>query len=178
MQLHDDLIAIQQLVYLPANFSFTTPIPEAESAEYGAYTFQLNDYSIRFRVAKTTPTKAGQFVTLWKRQKGGPIQPFDHSDPIDFFVISARKENHFGQFIFPKSVLCEQGVVSTNNQGGKRAIRVYPPWETFLNKQAEKTQQWQIKYFLEIPSRGKINLPHLHKIFGIDDSLNSRRPSA
>jgi hypothetical protein len=37
---------------------------EAESAEYGAYTFELNDLSVRFRVAKITPTKIGQFVTL------------------------------------------------------------------------------------------------------------------
>ena len=82
-------------------------------------------------------------MTLWKRIKNGPIQPFDISDPIDFFIISTRKGNNFGQFVFPKAVLYEQGVISKNAEGGKRAIRVYPPWDKGLNNQALKTQKWQ-----------------------------------
>lgn len=55
-------------LYLPAGLQLTRPIvAEAESAEYGACRFALEGHSIVFRVAKITPTKTGQFVTLWKR---------------------------------------------------------------------------------------------------------------
>lgn len=155
--LHQDLIGIKSLLYDPCGFKCSKPVKEAESAEYGAYAFQLNDFFIRFRVAKITPTKTGQFVTLWKRTGNKPIQPYDISDQIDFFVVSVRKDNCFGQFVFPKVVLREQGILSVNGKGGKRAIRVYPPWDNTLNKQAQKTQRWQINYFLEIPQDNKID---------------------
>lgn len=77
---------------------------EPESVEYGAYTFGLNDLSIKFRGAKITTTKAGQFVTLWKRIANGSIQPHDISDPVDLFIISTSKDNYLGHFVFPKSV--------------------------------------------------------------------------
>ena len=39
-------------------------------------------------MAKTTPTKKGQFVTIWKRHSDkGHIIPFDINDNIDFIVI-------------------------------------------------------------------------------------------
>jgi hypothetical protein len=47
---------------------------ERESLEYAACSFKLNSMSVKFRVAKITPTKIGQFVTLWKRvSKGGSV---------------------------------------------------------------------------------------------------------
>ena len=149
--IHPDLLATQELIYKPCGFKCSEPLREIESREYGAYEFDLNGFSIRFRVAKITPTKIGQFVTLWKRMEDGPIEPYDASDPLDFFVISTRKDNHFGQFVFPKSALCEQGVISKDKKGGKRAIRVYPPWDKTTNRQAQHTQKWQMAYFLEIP---------------------------
>lgn len=162
--IHHDLLAAKELIYDKFNYECSLPIKEAESSEYGAYTFEINTLSVTFRVAKITPTKIGQFVTLWKRIDKGPIQPFDFADSIDLFIISTRKENRFGQFIFPKSVLCEQGIVSTNNKEGKRAIRVYPPWDVTLSKQAQKTQKWQLDYFLEIPSDKPIDLELLKKL--------------
>lgn len=30
------------------------------------------------------------------------------------------------------------------------ALRVYPAWETALNKAAEQTQKWQSDYFLDL----------------------------
>ncbi|WP_447124044.1 MepB family protein [Glaciimonas sp. GG7] len=125
---------------------------EAESADYGAYAFVLNGLAMRCRIAKITPTKIGQFVTLWKRIGNGPIQPYDASDRLDFFIISVRKDDCLGQFVFPKSVLCEQDVVSTDGKGGKRAMRVYPPWDTPVSRQAQTTQRWQLAYFLDISS--------------------------
>ena len=149
--IHTDLLAAKELIYDNCDYECSFPTPEKESAEYGAYDLKINNLSTKFRVAKITPTKIGQFVTLWKRIGKGPIQPFDFTDPIDLFIISTRKDNHFGQFVFPKSVLCEQGILSTNNKEGKRAIRVYPPWDIATNKTAQKTQKWQLEYFLEIP---------------------------
>ncbi|HLF51966.1 MepB family protein [Flavobacterium sp.] len=156
--IHSDLIAAKELVYDICNFDCTQPLKEAESAEYGAYEFGLNGQSVKFRTAKITPTKTGQFVTLWKRNGKGPIQPYDVSDSVDLFIISTRKDNFFGQFIFPKSILCEQGIISNNAKEGKRAIRVYPPWDITTSKQAQKTQKWQLDYFLEIPDNGIIDI--------------------
>lgn len=115
----------------------------------------MNTLSIRFRVAKITPTKVGQFLPLWKRSGDGLIQPYDISDSVDLFVISIRQGNNFGQFVFPKAVLCKQVIVSNKGKDGKRAIRVYPSWDEPMSRQAQKTQIWQLKYFLEIP----VNIP-------------------
>lgn len=150
--IHSDLLATQELVYTPCNLDCSEPIHESHNAEYGAYMFNLNALSIRFRVAKITPTKIGQFVTLWERIGDGPIQPYDISDPADLFIICTRKENNFGQFVFPKAVLGNQDILSNKGEGGKRAIRVYPPWDNPTSRQAQKTQKWQLEYFLEIPT--------------------------
>ncbi|CAL1518798.1 MepB family protein [Chitinophaga sp. MM2321] len=152
-----DLIAARKLVYDKCHYKYTEPLMEAESAEYGACTFELNGRAVRFRVAKITPTKTGQFVTIWKRNQKGPIQPYDLSDPVDLFIISTRKDNHFGQFIFPKTVLCAHDIVAGNGKGGKRGIRVYPPWDETTSRQAQKTQQWQLDFFLEIPDNKPID---------------------
>jgi len=163
------LLETKVLVYDKCGYEFANPLMENESREYTAYTFELNNLAVRFRVAKITPTKTGQFVTLWKRIENGPIQPFDTSDEIDLVVISTRTDHHFGQFIFPKSVLIEQGIMSDNKEG-KRAIRVYPPWDKTTNKQAQKTQQWQLDYFLSIPSDGSIDINKAKKLYSQNTS--------
>jgi hypothetical protein len=89
------------------------------------------------------------------------------SDPFDLFVISTRKENHFGQFVFPKKVLCDQDIVSENETGGKRGIRVYPPWDKTINPQAQKTQRWQLKYFLEVPQVGAVNHEQVKMLYSV-----------
>lgn len=165
--IHQDLLDIKSLLYDPCRFTCSRPVMESESIDYGAYKFRLNGFSILFRIAKITPTKVGQFVTLWKRTGNGPIQPYDYSNPIDLFIISTRKDNHFGQFVFPKSVLCEQGVLSVKGKDGKRAIRVYPSWDETLNQQAKKTQQWQMKYFLEMPQNREIDFARVKLLYSL-----------
>ena len=168
-KIHADLLLAKEHLYDKCNFECSLPEKEKESADYGAYSFQLNNKSIVFRAAKITPTKIGQFVTLWKRIGNGPIQPFDFTDAIDLIVISVRKENRVGQFIFPKSMLCEKGIISTTAKEGKRAIRVYPPWDEAINKQAQKTQQWQLDYFLEIPTEQPVNIEHAKMLYGLQN---------
>lgn len=87
---------------------------------------------------------------MWKRNNSGIIEPFDAADLIDFVIISVRKDDLYGQFIFPKSILLAKGIFSTAIKEGKRATRVYPPWDETTSKQAQKTQQWQLDYFHEI----------------------------
>jgi hypothetical protein len=148
--LHNDFLLSKTSVYDKCEWICSFPIIEKESAEYGACSFKMNEFSIKFRVSKTTPTKIGQFVTVWKRSINGQIEPFDISDNLDFVIISSRKETNFGQFIFPKAILIEKGIISTNKKGGKRGFRVYPPWDETISKQAQNTQKWQLDYFLEI----------------------------
>ena len=108
----------------------------------------LEGNSVIRRIAKITPTKLGLFVTLWKRPvPGGVIMPFDSTDDIDFIVVNVAEKNDAGQFIFDRKTLIAQGVMSTNGKGGKRALRVYPPWTKPQNKQALKTQEWQLEHF-------------------------------
>jgi len=152
-------------VYDPSGFACSLPEPDPENAEYAAYTFTLDDRSVRFRVAKTTSTKVGQFVTVWKRSEEGPIRPFDADDGVDLFVISSRADDGFGQFVFPREVLCERNIVSCNGSGGKRGFRVYPPWVTTTNRQARSTQAWQVNYFFNLGQDGLADLTLAHALY-------------
>ncbi len=146
------VLETKELVFDKCGFEFSNIKIEKESAAYCAFRFEINDQKVLFRSAKITPTKTGQFVSLWKRKnEKSDIEPFDISDTIDLFVINVKTETNFGQFIFPKSVLVEQGII-TNKKEGKRAIRVYPIWNLAESKQAIKTQKWQLDYFLDIPA--------------------------
>jgi hypothetical protein len=140
-------------IYKQAGFAISHFKTDAESADYSACTFKLNHLKIIFRKAKTTPTKTGQFVTVWKRSSAGPIAPFDVVDDFDFIIIASQMEERSGHFIFPKRALLEQGVISRSGKGGKRGIRVYPPDEIVNNKTAEKTQLWQQHFFIDLLHR-------------------------
>lgn len=156
--IHNDLKIVKELVYDKCGFDLTDLKQNLESKEYGACSFVLNGKTIQQRISKITPTKTGQFVTIWKRNENGITEPFDNSDDFDFVIITARNDNNFGQFIFPKSVLADNGIITQNGKEGKRGIRVYPPWDIVTNKQAMKTQNWQTKYFLTIKNDNKTDL--------------------
>jgi hypothetical protein len=72
------------------------------------------------------------------------------TDQFNFLVVCVRTLNHLGQFVFPKEVLSDKGFVSKDGCDGKRAMRVYCPWDIPTSKQAQQTQAWQVQYFFEI----------------------------
>lgn len=124
-----------------------------EANKYSACSFSLNSTRILYRESNITPKKLGQFVAIWKRDESGVTQPYDIQDAFDFMIILAKEEKHIGQFVFPKAVLASKGIISQNNKSGKRGIRVYPPWCKPTSKQAEKTQAWQLEYFIELEQK-------------------------
>jgi hypothetical protein len=154
----NSFIFFQQQIFDVCGFKFTDLKQDDESSEYHACSFKINNKAIRYRQAKITPTKTGQFVTFWKRTGKNPIQPYDSSDDVNLFVVTVQAKNHFGQFVFPKNALIKHGVLSVNGKGGKRALRVYPPWDKIESKQAQKTQNWQLDFFAEIPENQPINI--------------------
>ena len=163
----NDLQLAEKLLYKESGFQLQNLIWNSESTNYGACSFELNGKLIQYRVANITPTKIGQFVAIWKRNNQGITAPFDVTDSLDFMIISVRDSENFGQFIFPKSVLIAKGIVSQNEKGGKRGIRVYAPWNKPENKQAIKTQAWQINYFVEIRENSPVDFELVKRIFSI-----------
>lgn len=159
-----ELLAIKELVYDNCNFEFSNLIIDSESEEYQSCSFKLNSIKIIHRFSKITPTKIGQFVTIWKRNNKGITAPFDVSDNFDFIIITSKSDKNLGQFVFSKAVLLEKGIISNNNTFGKRGIRVYPPWDIPTSKQAEKTQLWQTKYFYSI-NKDAFDIELVKKLF-------------
>ena len=145
-------------IYKPAGFLIGEVVQEAESIEYGAHRFRLDDKCVVFRVAKTTPTKIGQFVTLWKRPH--PLEqlralsrnplPIHCNDGIDFVVVHVHDETQWGQFIFNREILIEKGIIAAAASNGKTGFRIYPPWSKPVAADAIKLQKWQCRYFVQM----------------------------
>ena len=166
--LHSELELIDKSVFKICGLELTNIKTEAESQEYFAHNFLLNRQNIKFRKAKITPTKIGQFVTIWKRNSKGITEPFDISDKFEFYIIATRQNEKIGLFIFPKAVLYENKILSDKTWGGKRGIRVYPIWDVTTNKQAQKTQLWQTKYFLDISPDKEIDLEKARNLLNLE----------
>ncbi|MFP3831623.1 MepB family protein [Chryseobacterium sp. SIMBA_028] len=141
---------IEERVFQPLGLEYSNAEEDHECKEYSGFNFTLNHFKIKFRISKITPTKTGQFVTIWKRNEKGETTPFEAGDAIDFYFIASFKDNFSGIFIFPRNILLEKGILSDEKKMGKRGIRVYPSWDEVKSKQAQKTQEWQTQYFLEL----------------------------
>ncbi|MEJ1241021.1 MepB family protein [Chryseolinea sp. T2] len=163
--LSSDLMRLKEHVYNKCGLALTNFKRGVESEEYDACSFVLNGRPVQYRASKITPAKAGQFVTIWRRNKAGVTEPFNINDDLDFVIITSKRYVDFGQFIFPKSVLVEKGILTVGNKEGKRGIRVYPPWDDPSNKQGEKTQSWQLKYFVSIKSNSVADLNLIKELF-------------
>lgn len=160
-----DFKEIEHKIYDKCGLRISNYKIEAESKEYHACQYKVNGLKIICRNAKITPKKIGQFVTFWKRIKNDSIEPFQETDPFDFFVINLQKEKKFGQFVIPKTVLIEKGIISRKTKEGKRAFRVYPSWDNPESKQAIQAQNWQLDYFFEINESTSLDkVAELYKI--------------
>jgi hypothetical protein len=167
-KLFSELELINKYVFQVCGIEIKNVETELEGQEYFAHNFELNDVKVKFRMAKITPTKAGQFVSIWKRNKNGITEPHNVSDKFHFYIIATKEENKFGIFIFNKTVLSEYKILSNKNVNGKRAIRVYPTWCLTTNKQAQKTQNWQTKHFVEISNDNHININNAKNLLNLE----------
>lgn len=159
-----ELAIIDRLIFQPTGFNLSTITTDPESKAYSGHQFKLGEQDIIFRVAKITPTKAGQFVTIWKRNEKGITEPFHYSDQFNFFIIVTRTDKNLGTFIFPKEVLREQKIIADNSLEGKRGIRVYPAWDLTTNRQAQKTQGWQTNYFIDLSSNNPVDIEQVRRL--------------
>lgn len=142
---------IDDVLYKPNLLIVQSVQEEKQNAKYGAGIFQLSSKTIRFRVAKKTPTKIGQFVAFWEKDEMNQNRPFLSADAPDLLVITTFENDHaFGQFIFPKDTLIQQNILRSGSSKGRMAIRVYPVWDYPTSQQAQQTQAWQLPYFVDM----------------------------
>lgn len=131
--------------FSPINFEV-----EKWNHEYEAFNFNLSHHTFKSRLAKKTPKKTGYFVAMWHKNEIAQNTPFNCEGSKDYLVINIIDGARKGQFIFPKDILLANGVITSTQYKGKMAMRVYPNWESNLNKTALKTQKWQSPYFLDL----------------------------
>ena len=147
------LAHINEQLYVPCGLTPHAIRKEVQNATYGAGRFYIGETSVRFRVAKVTPAKLGQFVVIWEKDTLNKNQPFSEETAMDLLVVNTFTDsNRFGQFVFPREVLKEHKILKTDKTKGKMAIRVYPSWDQPASKQAIATQKWQLDYFIEFES--------------------------
>jgi len=78
-------------------------------------------------------------------------------------IVQVTEEKNNGHFIFAKSILISNKILSTNNNEGKRGFRVYSPADIPTSKQATKTKNWQISHFAS--SEDEIDLEKIKSSF-------------
>ncbi|MCX8534021.1 MepB family protein [Chryseobacterium luquanense] len=154
-----ELEQLQNSVFSKFNLIISHLQPDSECEEYFGNSFQLNQFSIKFRKAKITPKKIGQFVTLWKRNpESKQTEPFTSEDPFDFYIVLCEQGKKSGFFFFSKQILIQKNIITTLSQDGKRGFRVYPIWDSPENKQAIKTQNWQKDFFIDFDNKQFLKL--------------------
>src|SRR5699024_2195701 len=127
---------VNKMIYEPYDLIVNSDQEEKQNSKYCAGTCQLSSRTVRFRVANITSTKAGKYVAFMEKDRNDKNQPYLYEKAPDLFVITTFKsENEFGQFIFPREVLLEKGILRSDLTKGKMAIRVYPSWDNPSSKQ-------------------------------------------
>ncbi len=116
--------------------------------------FLSSEKKICIRLSHTTPTKLGQFVTLYKRY-AGKIIPLNISD-IEYLIIVYTEPNLHGMFIMNQQMLLLQNIIShkqidINREYGKLSFRIYHPSCMLNSKQAITSQKWQQSTFYDYP---------------------------
>lgn len=161
------VLDIQDFFYQVSNLHMSNFSAEDESIEYYAHFYDLNKKKIKFRIAKKTPNKTGWFVALWKRSSDGNIAPYDASDKVDIVVIVVVDQDRVGQFVFPRSILLEKNIFSQKNQDGKRACRLYSPWDDANSLQAQKSKQWQSQFFVDLSVKNDSSINRVRELYDV-----------
>lgn len=125
-------------------------IEENQNQEYEGCRFEYEGKMYRSRLAKKTPKKKGYFVAFYEKDIKNVNQAFSNDNSVDFTLVNIVDGNLRGIFVFPQEVLKQHGILKTESQKGKMAIRVYPSWEKDLNATATRTQKWQVEYFKDL----------------------------
>jgi len=159
-----ELQQFNDLILKELNLQLLEITPDLECEEYSGFNFTINETRIKFRKSKLTPKKIGQFVTFWKRDSAGKTVPFDIYDDFDFYIISIEENDNSGFFIFPKTILEKQNLISSENKTGKRGFRVYADWHFPNSKQAEKTKLWQTEFFINFSDSEDSVINHFREI--------------
>lgn len=120
---------------------------EEQNGEYGGMLIKSKGIEYRIRIGKKTAKKVGQFITIWEKDENGKNTAYAYNDFPEYLVVFCQQADFLGKFVFPKNVLLEKGVLKTETEKGKMALRIYPRWEVPTSKQAQKTQNWQLVYF-------------------------------
>ncbi len=75
----NELNKAESLLFKQTSLKISNAIEDEESQDYFGYNFQANKLNFKFRKAKITPKKVGQFVTLWQRNSKNITEPFNES---------------------------------------------------------------------------------------------------
>lgn len=130
----EELKFIQDTLFHIAKLSVADITEDEECKEYDGYNFHLGALKIKYRKAKVTPKKTGQFVTLWKRDAKKQTEPFHIDDGFDWYMIITPDNDKLGFFFFPKHVLAQNQILSVDGNVGKRGFRLYPDWDYPSNR--------------------------------------------
>lgn len=165
---HTVLTYVNKIIYEPNQLIVKSIQEEKQNSNYCAGTFQLASRTVRFRVAKKTPTKVGQFVAFWEKDENNKNQPFTYEEAPDLLVITTFiSDSTFGQFIFPKDILFKHNILKSSSTKGKMAIRVYPSWDCPTSKQAVKTQEWQLPYFIDMSNPNELPIDKVMELYAL-----------
>lgn len=152
---------LQEHLYAPHHLTMSELQPESQNSSYAGGHYRLNETSIRLRAAKITPKKVGQFVAFWQKDDQGVNQPYALSESPDILVIYVATAEQRGLFVFPRDLLAKKKILTVGSSKGKMAMRVYPPWDQPNNAQGEKTQAWQVTYFMDLSEPAQITTEQL-----------------
>lgn len=92
-----------------------------------------------------TGKKAGEFVSIWKKNNFNKNVPYEEKDNFTFMVIIFSHEKEY--LILEKNILKEKNILTSSIGIGKLGMRVYSSLCDLDTENAQKTATWQ-KYFL------------------------------
>lgn len=165
-EVSEALQRVNERLYVPSGLRLDRVVLGEESAEYDACSFVLDGKKVEHRLSKITPTKVGQFVTVWKRNSAGITRPLTTEDDFDVLAVTACAGDRLGQFLLPKAALVEHRIVAGPKSEGKRGTRVYPPWDAPVAAQAIRSQAWQIDYFVRVDMQARDQRSALRALLG------------